>query len=44
LSVLLANVTRGGEVESQHFGHLIVAKAVIVGIEKAVRDMLALMR
>jgi pyridoxine 5-phosphate synthase len=32
------------QIEELNIGHAIVAKAVIVGIEKAVRDMLALMR
>lgn len=32
------------QIEELNIGHAIVAKAVMVGIEKAVRDMLALMR
>jgi pyridoxine 5-phosphate synthase len=40
----LQPVVRIGEIDELNIGHAIVARAVMVGLDRAVRDMLALMR
>jgi len=37
-------IARIGEIDELNIGHAIVARAVLVGMDRAVRDMLALMR
>ena len=40
----LQPVVRIAEIDELNIGHAIVARAVMVGLDRAVRDMLALMR